>query len=151
MNLKDKAVLFGALGLVPVFMAIDGYGDWLEGDSIWLIMLDQVVSVGALVVLGSAGYYFLSRWRTRMMLTQRQSDSFRTDAEYWKREASQLLQGLSQAIDHQFERWGLTKSEKEVALLLLKGFSMEEAAAVRGVCRPRPSATRAWRCTRREA
>jgi DNA-binding CsgD family transcriptional regulator len=38
----------------------------------------------------------------------------------------------SEAIDHQLHRWGLTASEKEVALLLLKGLSFKDIAGLRG-------------------
>lgn len=36
-----------------------------------------------------------------------------------------------QAVRHQFEAWGLTSSEQQVGLLLLKGLSLREIAAVR--------------------
>ncbi len=41
-------------------------------------------------------------------------------------------QQLSAVIAEQFTSWGLSKSEKEVGLLLLKGFSLKEIAALRG-------------------
>lgn len=43
------------------------------------------------------------------------------------------LDGLSQAIEAQFSRWHLTDAEREVALLLLKGLSSKQIAAVRAV------------------
>lgn len=46
--------------------------------------------------------------------------------------AGELLGGLGAAIDQQFQRWGLTPAEAEVALLLLKGLSTREIAEVRG-------------------
>jgi DNA-binding NarL/FixJ family response regulator len=39
--------------------------------------------------------------------------------------------GLGEAIEAQFSRWNLTEAEREVALLLLKGLSLKEIAAVR--------------------
>ena len=42
-----------------------------------------------------------------------------------------MLSGLGEAIEAQFSRWNLTEAEREVALLLLKGLSLKEAAAVR--------------------
>jgi DNA-binding CsgD family transcriptional regulator len=43
------------------------------------------------------------------------------------------MEGLGVSIARQFRRWQLTPAESEVALLLLKGLSHREAAAVRGV------------------
>jgi DNA-binding NarL/FixJ family response regulator len=48
----------------------------------------------------------------------------------WRDEANRLLAGLGVAIEAQFERWGLTAAEKEVALLLLKGLGHKDAALV---------------------
>ena len=42
------------------------------------------------------------------------------------------MQGLGVAIQDQFTRWKLSKAEAEVGLLLLKGLSHKEIAAVRG-------------------
>ncbi len=40
-------------------------------------------------------------------------------------------QRLSEVIQQQFQQWALTNSEQQVALLLLKGLSFKEIAAVR--------------------
>ena len=60
-------------------------------------------------------------------------DASRAEAARWRVEASDLISGLGAAIDRQLERWGLTVAEKEIALLLLKGLSHKEIAAVRDV------------------
>jgi DNA-binding NarL/FixJ family response regulator len=59
--------------------------------------------------------------------------SSEADAARWRRDAHDLIAGLSGAIDRQLERWDLTTAEKEVALLLLKGLSHREIAGLRGV------------------
>jgi len=46
----------------------------------------------------------------------------------WRRSAEQALEGLGRAIDTQFDAWGLTPSEREVALMLLKGHSHKAIA-----------------------
>lgn len=53
------------------------------------------------------------------------------DARRWNREAQPVLQGLGEAIDRQFQRWGLTDAESEVALLQLKGLRHREIAELR--------------------
>jgi len=68
-----------------------------------------------------------------MQLDRTQSDLVEAlvEAEQWKKESSELIQGLGVAIEHQFERWSLTKAEAEVGLFLLKGLSHKEIAAIR--------------------
>jgi DNA-binding CsgD family transcriptional regulator len=53
------------------------------------------------------------------------------EAENWRSEASQALEGLGAAIDREFVKWQLTDAERDVALLLLKGLSHKEIAARR--------------------
>jgi DNA-binding NarL/FixJ family response regulator len=53
------------------------------------------------------------------------------EAEQWRQEARQALEGLGAAIDREFGKWGLTEAEREVALLLLKGLSHKEIASER--------------------
>ena len=60
-------------------------------------------------------------------------DRSREEGERWQAEARDLLAGLGELIDRQFERWGLSPAEKAVALLLLKGLSHKGVASVRGV------------------
>jgi DNA-binding CsgD family transcriptional regulator len=87
------------------------------------------------VVLTSVGIVLLFR------VTQRQHDEHvkvirdlelaRIQGQRWRSEARSHLNGLGKAIDEQFSRWNLTEAEREVALLLLKGLSNKEIAAVR--------------------
>jgi DNA-binding CsgD family transcriptional regulator len=55
----------------------------------------------------------------------------RQEAERFRNEARDALRGLGEAIDRQFTRWQLSPAEREVGLLLLKGLSHREVAAVR--------------------
>ena len=55
------------------------------------------------------------------------------DAARWRRDAADLISGLSAAIDAQLARWALSPAEREIALLLLKGLSHKEIAQVRDV------------------
>lgn len=56
----------------------------------------------------------------------------RQEGAQWRSRVQDLMRGLSSAIDQQFDRWNLTPAEKDVALLLLKGFSHKEVAELRG-------------------
>jgi len=53
------------------------------------------------------------------------------EAEHWKNENHELLQGLGAAIEQQFLRWELSNAEADVGLLMLKGLGHKEIAAIR--------------------
>jgi DNA-binding CsgD family transcriptional regulator len=87
------------------------------------------------IVLLSVGFVLLFRMTLRQRDDQlaviRDLEVARVEGQRWRSEARTLLNGLGEAIDQQFSRWNLTEAEREVALLLLKGLSLKEAAQVR--------------------
>ncbi len=87
------------------------------------------------VVLASVGVVLLfqmsRRQREEQLTLIRDLEVARAQGQRWRSEARTLLNGLGEAIDAQFTRWNLTEAEREVALLLLKGLSLKEIAAVR--------------------
>jgi DNA-binding NarL/FixJ family response regulator len=54
------------------------------------------------------------------------------EGEAWRDRAQRYVSGLSEEITKQFEAWQLTPAEREVGLLMLKGFSHREIASLRG-------------------
>jgi DNA-binding NarL/FixJ family response regulator len=48
----------------------------------------------------------------------------------WRLRAEELLRGLGEEIDAQLRRWKLTAAERQVAVLLLKGYGHKEIAAL---------------------
>src|SRR5215510_1356334 len=87
------------------------------------------------VVLVSVGVILLFRvtakQREEQLSLMRDLEVARLQGQRWRTESRTLLNGLGEAIDTQFSRWNLTDAEREVALLLLKGLSVKEIAAVR--------------------
>lgn len=55
-----------------------------------------------------------------------------TEIKYWQNQNKSLIEGLSIKIHEEFKQWGLTQAETDVALLIIKGFSLEEIAGLRG-------------------
>ena len=76
-----------------------------------------------LIVMTAAGVvYLLGRVRRQhqeQMTLMRDLEVARAEGAQWRTDMRELLKGLSAAIDAQFDRWGLTPAEREVALLLL--------------------------------
>jgi DNA-binding NarL/FixJ family response regulator len=95
----------------------------LEGVEILPLVL---VSVGVVLLIR-----FAHRQREDQLALIRDLEVARIQGQRWRSEARSLLTGLGEAIDVQFSRWNLTEAEREVALLLLKGLSLKEIAAVR--------------------
>jgi DNA-binding CsgD family transcriptional regulator len=51
------------------------------------------------------------------------------ERDAWRASEQQALEGFASAMDRQFDAWGLTPAEREVALQVLKGRSHKEIAA----------------------
>ncbi|MGB8328868.1 MAG: hypothetical protein WCE62_01980 [Polyangiales bacterium] len=139
---SERRLLFGVLITflgVAVFAAIDISADLHEGTAIAHVLVE-----GGILLVALLGSIFMAR---RLVLTLRraraahqevldlteQLESSRADASRWRSEARDLMKGLAQAIDLEFDRWSLTPAEKEVALLLLKGLSHKDIAEMRAV------------------
>jgi DNA-binding NarL/FixJ family response regulator len=92
-----------------------------------------VEGLAALSTLGAAAWVLstLRRHKHEVQRLQGDLDQSRAEANRWREEASELLRGLSHAIDQQFDRWNLSPAEREVALLLLKGLSTRDIADMR--------------------
>jgi DNA-binding CsgD family transcriptional regulator len=55
----------------------------------------------------------------------------RAEGDGWRSKVRAHLAGLKAGMDQQFQDWGMTAAEREVGLLILKGLSHKEIAALR--------------------
>ena len=90
----------------------------------------------ALIVASATGVALLSgsfqrerRERSELIADLRVA---RAEGQAWRERAQGYVSGLGEEIEKQFETWHLTGSEREVGLLMLKGFSHREIAGLRG-------------------
>ena len=123
--------------LIAVLMATDLTIEFRLGEPIGLQTFELVIFLLAL-----AGFAFhwwqMTTARRRSQRLDRELAAARAevtrwsaDAQRWNAEAQHVLQGLGAAIDRQFDRWGLTPAEREVALLQLKGLRHKTIAELR--------------------
>jgi len=119
------------LAVLLVSMAVLGVLDlFLDAPRDWLSLHILVELALITLCLGSA-FFFGRAWhrsqhslsRVRQMLEER-----RQERDEWRTRTENLLRGLGEAMDEQLDAWGLTPTEKETALLLLKGRSHKDAA-----------------------
>lgn len=55
----------------------------------------------------------------------------RAEGADWRQKVESQVTGIGAAMEQQFRAWGLTSAEREVGLLMLKGLSHKEIAALR--------------------
>lgn len=124
---------------VALLAALDLASDLREGTTV-----GHVLAEGGVFVVGMVGAVFMAHRLMGAMRGERVAreeaihlaerlKASEAEAARWRDEARDLLAGLGVALDRQFERWALSPAEKEVALLLLKGLSHKEIAAVRSI------------------
>jgi len=114
------AILFAA---IAILIGTDLWTDRNEGAGLAHLAIETAVLVAA-----ASGAILLSR---RMTSVQRALAVAREDAEHWRNENRQLVNGLSSAIKAKFDAWALTEAESDIGLLLLKGLSHKEVADIR--------------------
>lgn len=106
-----------------VDLALDAPASWLTPHVVVEIFL-IALSLGLAVYLWRA-WRRTSRTldRTREELEQREEER-----DAWRERAGRLLRDLGEAMEEQFRAWDLTPAEREVALLLIKGYSHRQIA-----------------------
>ena len=138
-SVGSKIAIALVLGALAALMSVDLAMDVQHGTSGFHAVVEgsAIAAAAIAVALVTSQVRALSRethdLRERERRLVDQVDASRADAARWRGEASAFIEGLGVAIDQQFERWGLTAAEKEIALLLLKGLEHKEIAALREV------------------
>ncbi|WP_138430933.1 helix-turn-helix transcriptional regulator [Fodinibius saliphilus] len=131
MKNNERWVIATILFVIAVLASIDIYNDYFEGVALWHISIEAIAGFVAL-----AGVFYLVRGRFRLQHSlvreQQFSKVLQAEAEKWKQVSKKYVKGLSVEIENQLDCWGLTKAEKEITFLLLKGLSNKEIAEVRG-------------------
>ena len=128
----EQRMVLVALILVLAATGADLYEDWQGGNSAWALLVDLSFSG---FVVGTLLYILIQKPIATLERNQYLERAIRhshADLAVWKSRASELLQGLGRKIDEQFDYWHLSRAEKEVALLLIKGISLKELADIRG-------------------
>ncbi len=129
----------GAIPLVVagilVLVAVGGAADlMLDQPARWL-STHVAFELGLMIVSLSFAGWLYHGWRraTRRLDAARRAFSARhatlqAERDQWRESAQAALAGLGTAIDAQFTAWRLTPAERDVALLLLKGYGHKQIA-----------------------
>ena len=129
-GMQERTLQRLVLGVLGVVVAGSAFDLWLDGPENWR-STHMLVEVTLMVVSTTVGITLWRAWRSTAMqlaTTRRSLAAEQADREQWRARAEGALIGLGQAINEQFDRWGLTPSERQVALLLLKGHGHKQIA-----------------------
>lgn len=127
--MKDRLIAIVIL-IIMVLNTFDVMTDVTLGVPMWhiveesLIVLMSAVAAGYLIVDIRRRSRRLKALSNQLKLTKSELDTMHADARKARADFSEFVQ-------RQFNDWGLSDGEKQVGLLLLKGLSLREIAAVR--------------------
>jgi DNA-binding CsgD family transcriptional regulator len=130
LNKKERTIISVVLLLISLMTSVDLVTDMREGVEWWHLMVEGGVALIALM-----GVYFLMAGTFKLKRSLENEKEFSAkllaESKEWKESSKKFIEGLSESIDEQLEKWELTPSEKEVAFMLIKGFSLREIATYR--------------------
>jgi DNA-binding CsgD family transcriptional regulator len=124
------ATSIAMFAFIAFLMGVDAVIDYRQSGSFFAQTFEMVVFVFALAGIAIHGWQLASA-RSQSERLDRELAETRAEAQRWSREARDVLKGLGVAIDRQFDKWGLTPAERDVALLQLKGLRHKEIAELR--------------------
>jgi DNA-binding CsgD family transcriptional regulator len=127
MRVALALLLAGIVAGGAVDLVLDAPANWLSAH----VVYEVILIAGAL----GASVWLWRGWRRaaesaaalRRSLAERQRER-----DVWRARAHQALDGLGHAVEDQFLAWGLTPTEREVALLLVQGHGHKQIAAATG-------------------
>jgi DNA-binding CsgD family transcriptional regulator len=123
------------LAVALLSIIVGGTADLVMDDpETWLsfhVVFEMLMIAGALLM---ATTLWLGWWRSAhaaAALEVRLAEQA-AERDRWRSSSQEALEGLGRAIDAQFDDWHLTPAEREVALLVLKGYGHKQIAALTG-------------------
>lgn len=130
MENKERLITISIFIMVILLLIGDLVEDFNSGSSFEHILQESLVMVlGLIGILSLTFRYFVTR--DQFKRSEQDLKRVREDLVNFKNETKGLTEGMSQKIDEQLEMWKLTKAEKDISLLILKGLSNKEIADIR--------------------
>ncbi len=119
------------LAAIFILIAWDMLQDYAEGTGGFHVLIESTVLI---LALGGIGLLLSRVYREQASARELRRDLsvVKQESNRWREDSRILIEGLGSAVQKQFVRWELSAAESEIALLLLKGFSLNDVAGMRG-------------------
>ncbi|MDX1914926.1 MAG: LuxR C-terminal-related transcriptional regulator [Methylophilus sp.] len=118
--------------LISTLVALDVISDYQEGKGLGHVAVELLVFIAAIIGLSLLARDYYNQTQSTVNSLKTDLVQAQQEAQRWREESRDLIQGLGVEIQKQFKRWELTQAEAEIGILMLKGFSHQEIADVRG-------------------
>ncbi|MBL7664279.1 MAG: hypothetical protein JNM93_04045 [Bacteriovoracaceae bacterium] len=125
-------VIIASTFMSLMLIAVDITHQLSTGIQLEFIMLELGICLSSLVGVSFAAVKFYEEKRINNQLNTELSQA-KTDAEVWRKKTRSLSQQFIKAIEDQLKEWGLSHTENDIALLLIKGMSSKDIATLRNV------------------
>lgn len=119
------------IAFIVILFLIDISFDIRERINIGHLAIEFLIYL-VIIYIAYIGYGFYKLDKKSINAVKENISENNTELKYWQNQNKSLIEGLSIKIHQQFRQWGLTQAETDVALLIIKGFSLEEIAGLRG-------------------
>ncbi len=128
-NLKTLLVIVGLI-IVVVSNTLDLVNDFIEHEPTWHLIEETTVITMA---FGLIIYLIMDLKQKKRDIAQLKSELSVAQQSLQQSQShiQQARKAYSQVIQQQFEEWQLSHSQQDIALLLLKGLTFNEIAAIR--------------------
>lgn len=123
--------IMGFLVLVVVASGGDLLADLAEGVDTAHVVQEAAIMIIAAIAVAWIGFS-LRKSRIEVERLYEELEEIRNLPQPESESVALAKRQLAQGIAQQFSEWNLSKSEQEVGMLLLKGFTLKEISALRG-------------------
>lgn len=127
-----QQIVLGAFIFIAILLSVDIIADIKSGTTVEHITLEAIAFIIATIPLIFGIYGLINRYKEQEISFNRDLSQLRSEKESWKLQAQGYLRGMADAMELQFEKWGFSAAEKDIAILILKGLSHKEIAKARG-------------------
>jgi len=126
-----EIVIMSLLVMVVGLNIVDIYHDYHAGTGTFHLLIEFILVVTSFTLIAILSFGIWQQSRSNRQLKRELASLAGKQAGELPPKVQAARHSLALVAQEQFEQWNLTQTEREVAMLLLKGLSFKEMAAVR--------------------